>query len=161
MFWEFSLLPPRKIQKQIWFVRLSSPPSRLLEELLNKFKSSMHLQLTCFQSSNIPLVKRWPTFCSTTAPLYSPLSAHSHLTNRNFISSSIIVLFTHLFFLFFYFFLQCHFQFLLHQKKHTHVCLSDLTLNEWISLLLCRTVPAVAYANRSTQVVYRQEMLIV
>uniref|UniRef100_A0A8C8DPN1 Exocyst complex component 2 n=1 Tax=Oryzias sinensis TaxID=183150 RepID=A0A8C8DPN1_9TELE len=37
---------------------LSSPPSRLLEELLNKFKSSMHLQLTCFQSSNIPLVKR-------------------------------------------------------------------------------------------------------
>uniref|UniRef100_A0A8C7Y2K9 Exocyst complex component 2 n=1 Tax=Oryzias sinensis TaxID=183150 RepID=A0A8C7Y2K9_9TELE len=38
--------------------KLSSPPSRLLEELLNKFKSSMHLQLTCFQSSNIPLVKR-------------------------------------------------------------------------------------------------------
>uniref|UniRef100_A0A8C7XZJ8 Exocyst complex component 2 n=1 Tax=Oryzias sinensis TaxID=183150 RepID=A0A8C7XZJ8_9TELE len=38
--------------------QLSSPPSRLLEELLNKFKSSMHLQLTCFQSSNIPLVKR-------------------------------------------------------------------------------------------------------
>uniref|UniRef100_A0A3P9IRA0 Exocyst complex component 2 n=1 Tax=Oryzias latipes TaxID=8090 RepID=A0A3P9IRA0_ORYLA len=36
----------------------SGGDKKLLEELLNKFKSSMHLQLTCFQSSNIPLVKR-------------------------------------------------------------------------------------------------------
>uniref|UniRef100_A0A3Q1B8I1 Exocyst complex component 2 n=1 Tax=Amphiprion ocellaris TaxID=80972 RepID=A0A3Q1B8I1_AMPOC len=33
-------------------------PSRLLEELLNKFKSSMQLQLTCFQPSSIQPVKR-------------------------------------------------------------------------------------------------------
>ncbi|XP_069765761.1 exocyst complex component 2 isoform X2 [Narcine bancroftii] len=31
--------------------------SRLLEELLNKFKSSMHLQLTCFQPSSRSMVK--------------------------------------------------------------------------------------------------------
>ncbi|XP_030626860.1 exocyst complex component 2 [Chanos chanos] len=31
---------------------------KLLEELLNKFKSSMHLQLTCFQPSSVQPVKR-------------------------------------------------------------------------------------------------------
>ncbi|RVE73702.1 hypothetical protein OJAV_G00033700 [Oryzias javanicus] len=36
----------------------SGGDKKLLEELLNKFKSSMHLQLTCFQSSNIQPVKR-------------------------------------------------------------------------------------------------------
>lgn len=135
MFWEFSLLPPRKIQKQIWFVRLSSPPSRLLEELLNKFKSSMHLQLTCFQSSNIPLVKRWPAFCSTTAPLYSPLSAHSHLTNRNFISSSIIILFTHLFFLFFIFFFTVSLS-ISASPKETHTCLFIWSDTKWVDFIV-------------------------
>lgn len=34
-----------------------SPPCRLLEELLNKFKSSMHLQLTCFQAAASTVMK--------------------------------------------------------------------------------------------------------
>ncbi|XP_041696134.1 exocyst complex component 2 isoform X1 [Coregonus clupeaformis] len=36
----------------------SGADQKLLEELLNKFKSSMHLQLTCFQPSNVQPVKR-------------------------------------------------------------------------------------------------------
>uniref|UniRef100_A0A1A7Z6U8 Exocyst complex component 2 n=1 Tax=Iconisemion striatum TaxID=60296 RepID=A0A1A7Z6U8_9TELE len=36
----------------------SGADKKLLEELLNKFKSSMQLQLTCFQPSNIQPVKR-------------------------------------------------------------------------------------------------------
>uniref|UniRef100_A0A672TSB1 Exocyst complex component 2 n=1 Tax=Strigops habroptila TaxID=2489341 RepID=A0A672TSB1_STRHB len=34
-----------------------TPESKLLEELLNKFKSSMHLQLTCFQASSSAMMK--------------------------------------------------------------------------------------------------------
>ncbi|CAN8184346.1 unnamed protein product [Coccothraustes coccothraustes] len=38
--------------------QLSSGTDRkLLEELLNKFKSSMHLQLTCFQASSSAMMK--------------------------------------------------------------------------------------------------------
>uniref|UniRef100_A0A3Q3A8L0 Exocyst complex component 2 n=1 Tax=Kryptolebias marmoratus TaxID=37003 RepID=A0A3Q3A8L0_KRYMA len=36
----------------------SGADKKLLEELLNKFKSSMQLQLTCFQASNLQPVKR-------------------------------------------------------------------------------------------------------
>lgn len=36
----------------------SGGDKKLVEELLNKFKSSMQLQLTCFQPSNIQPVKR-------------------------------------------------------------------------------------------------------
>ncbi|MEQ2257201.1 Exocyst complex component 2 [Ilyodon furcidens] len=36
----------------------SGTDKKLLEELLNKFKSSMQLQLTCFQPSNVQPVKR-------------------------------------------------------------------------------------------------------
>ncbi|KAM9387159.1 exocyst complex component 2 [Phaethornis superciliosus] len=35
----------------------SGTDKKLLEELLNKFKSSMHLQLTCFQASSSPMMK--------------------------------------------------------------------------------------------------------
>lgn len=38
---------------------LISLSDRLLEELLNKFKSSMQLQLTCFRPSCVQPVKRW------------------------------------------------------------------------------------------------------
>ncbi|KAI5090576.1 exocyst complex component 2, partial [Silurus meridionalis] len=36
----------------------SGADKKLLEELLNKFKSSMHFQLTCFQPSNVQPIKR-------------------------------------------------------------------------------------------------------
>ncbi|XP_036376970.1 exocyst complex component 2 [Megalops cyprinoides] len=36
----------------------SGADKKLLEELLNNFKSSMHLQLACFQASSVPPVKR-------------------------------------------------------------------------------------------------------
>ncbi|KAF7642026.1 hypothetical protein LDENG_00266020 [Lucifuga dentata] len=36
----------------------SGTDKKLVEELLNKFKSSMQLQLTCFQPSSIQPVKR-------------------------------------------------------------------------------------------------------
>lgn len=58
--YEYFCFPCRSSFKQALeaLPQLSSGTDRkLLEELLNKFKSSMHLQLTCFQASSSAMMK--------------------------------------------------------------------------------------------------------